>query len=48
MSEFGFYQSKNNYNIMEAILWNLKTDTTWRDIPQELYPWKTAYNGFNR
>ena len=48
MREFGCYQSKNNYNIMEAILWKLRTGATWRDIPQELCPWKTAYNRFNR
>ncbi|MDM1487402.1 transposase [Acinetobacter towneri] len=26
----------------------LSTDATWRDIPQELCPWQTAYNRFNR
>lgn len=29
---------------MEAILWKLCTDATWRDIPEEFCPWKTAYN----
>lgn len=48
MRAFGCYQSKNNYNIMEAILWKLRTGATWRDIPSELCPWKTAYNRFNR
>ncbi len=33
---------------MEAILWKLCTDATWRDIPEEFCPWKTAYNRFNR
>jgi hypothetical protein len=33
---------------MEAILWKLRTGAPWRDIPQELCPWKTAYNRFNR
>ena len=33
---------------MEAILWKLRTGATWRDIPQEFCPWKTAYNRFNR
>ena len=33
---------------MEAILWKLKTGAAWRDIPEDLCPWKTAYNRFNR
>ena len=40
--------SKNNRNVMVAILWKIRTGATWRDIPQELCPWKTAYNSFNR
>ncbi|WP_414629280.1 IS5 family transposase [Acinetobacter variabilis] len=44
----GCYCSKNSRNIMEAILWKLRTGATWRDIPQELCPWQTAYNRFNR
>ncbi len=44
----GCYRSKNSRNIMEAILWKLRTGATWRDIPQELCPWQTAYNRFNR
>ncbi|TSH69925.1 transposase, partial [Acinetobacter sp. RF15A] len=31
----GCYCSKNSRNIMEAILWKLRTGATWRDIPQE-------------
>jgi len=44
----GCYRSKNSRNIMEAILWKLRTGATWRDIPQEFCPWQTAYNRFNR
>ncbi|WP_416240760.1 IS5 family transposase [Acinetobacter sp. WCHAc010034] len=44
----GCYCSKNSRNIMEAILWKLRTGATWRDIPQEFCPWQTAYNRFNR
>ena len=40
--------TKNSRNIMEAILWKLRTGATWRDIPQEFCPWQTAYNRFNR
>nr|WP_228128795.1 IS5 family transposase [Acinetobacter sp. CIP 51.11] len=44
----GCYRSKNSRNIMEVILWKLRTGATWRDIPQEFCPWQTAYNRFNR
>lgn len=33
---------------MEAIIWKLRTSTPWRNIPEEIRPWKTAYNRFNR
>ena len=38
----------NDRNVMEAILWKLRTGAPWRDIPEKLCPWKTAYNRFNR
>lgn len=33
---------------METILWKLRTGAPWRNIPEELRSWKTAYNRFNR
>ena len=39
MKFYGCYRSKNNKNIMEAILWKLRTGATWRDIPEDLCPW---------
>ncbi|UOO88264.1 IS5 family transposase [Vitreoscilla massiliensis] len=48
MKFYGCYRSKNSKNIMEAILWKLRTGATWRDIPEDLCPWQTAYNRFNR
>ena len=48
MKKKGCKSSKNNRNIMEAILWKLRTGAPWRDVPKELCPWKTAYNRFNR
>lgn len=48
LREYGCHRWKNDRNIMEAILWKLRTGAPWRDIPQELCPWKTAYNRFNR
>lgn len=47
MRLYGYYCSKNSSNIMEAILWKLRTGATWRDIPQKFCPWQTAYNRFN-
>lgn len=44
----GCYDSKNTRNVMEAILWKLRTGAQWRDIPSEFCPWKTAYNRFNQ
>ena len=48
MSKKGCRKSKNNRNVMEAILWKLRTGAPWRDIPDSFCPWKTAYNRFNR
>ena len=48
MRSKGCKNSKNNRDVMEAILWKLRTGAPWRDVPKELCPWKTAYNRFNR
>lgn len=48
MTKKGCYSTENNRNVMEAILWKLRTGAPWRDIPERLCPWKTAYNRFNR
>ena len=39
---------KNDREIMEAILWKLRTGAPWRDVPIEFCPWETAYNRFKR
>lgn len=44
----GCHRWSNDRQVMEAILWKLHTGGPWRDIPAEFYPWKTAYNRFNR
>ena len=44
----GCHRWKNDREVMEAILWKLRTGAPWRDIPEEFCPWKTAYNRFNR
>ena len=48
MRSKGCKKSKNNRNVMEAILWKLRTGSPWRDVPEKLCPWQTAYNRFNR
>ena len=48
MKQHGCYITKNTRTVMEAILWKLRTGAPWRDIPEELVSWKTAYNRFNR
>ena len=44
----GCHRWKNDREVMEAILWKLRTGAPWRDVPTEFCPWKTAYNRFNR
>jgi hypothetical protein len=48
MRSHGCKSSKNNRNVMEAILWKIRTGAQWREVPAELCPWKTAFNRFNR
>ncbi len=44
----GCHRWSNDRQVMEAILWKLRTGGPWRDVPEEFCPWKTAYNRFNR
>ena len=48
MRSKGCHLSKNSRNVMEAILWKLRTGGPWRDVPEEFCPWQTAFNRFNR
>ena len=48
MKSKGCYETKDSRDVMEAIIWKLRTGAPWRDIPIELCPWQTAYNRFNR
>ena len=48
MTAKGCYDAKNGREVMEAILWKLRTGSPWRDIPKEFCPWETAYGRFNR
>ena len=48
MTSKGCYNVKNSREVMEAIIWKLRTGAPWRDIPAEFCPWQTAFNRFNR
>ena len=48
MLEKGCYDAKNSRNVMEAIIWKLRTGAQWREVPTELCPWQTAFGRFNR
>jgi len=48
MAAKGCYDVKNSREVMEAILWKLRTGAPWRDVPTEFCPWQTAFNRFNR
>lgn len=48
MKKYGCHRWQKDREIMEAILWKLRTGAPWRDVPAEFCPWKTAYNRFNR
>ncbi|HYX32189.1 MAG TPA: IS5 family transposase [Oligoflexus sp.] len=48
MKAKGCHSWRNDREVMEAILWKLRTGAPWRDVPEEFCPWKTAYNRFNR
>lgn len=48
MKAKGCHRWSNDRQVMEAILWKLRTGAPWRDTPREFCPWKTAYNRFNR
>jgi transposase len=48
MTGKGCYDAKNSREVMEAILWRLRTGGPWRDVPAEFCPRQTAFNRFNR
>lgn len=48
MESHGCYDAKNSREVMEAIIWKLRTGSPWRDIPKVFCPWQTAFGRFNR
>ena len=41
-------QWKDHRDVMDAILWLLRTGAPWRDLPERHGPWQTVYHRFNR
>lgn len=48
MKAKGCHRWPNDREVMEAIIWKLRTGAPWRNVPRKFNPWKTAYNRFNR
>ncbi len=44
----GCRKTRDNRDVLESILWKLRTGAPWRDFPEDFCPWKTAFNRFNR
>ena len=40
--------AKDSRELVDAILWIIKTGAPWRDLPPEYGPWKTVYNNYSR
>jgi transposase len=38
---------RDRREIMDAILWILRTGAPWRDLPEEYPPWQTVWDLFN-
>ena len=34
--------------MIDGILWRLRTGSPWRDLPEEVGPWKTVDNHFDK
>ena len=39
---------RDGRQIMDAILWIVRTGAPWRDLPSRFGPWQSAYHWFNR
>lgn len=37
----------NPRDMLDGILWRLRTGSPWRDLPEEFGPWKTIYNHYD-
>lgn len=40
--------SKSNRNMINAMVWIVRTGAPWRDLPERFGPWKSVYSRFSR
>lgn len=40
--------SRPNREILNGILWIIKSGAPWRDLPERFGPWQTVYDRFNK
>ncbi len=40
--------SRSNWDMLNAILWMHRTGSPWRDLPEGLGPWRSAWTRFDR
>ena len=36
-------RSRDHREVVNGILWKLRTETPWRDLPEHCGPWQTCY-----
>jgi transposase len=36
------------HRVIDGILWKLRTDSPWRDLPERYGPWQTCFDRFDR
>lgn len=41
-------QWRNHRQVLNGILWKLRTGAPWRDVPERYGPWKTAHERLRR
>ena len=39
---------RDHREMLDAVLWVMKTGAQWRDLPERFGPWQTAYSRFRR
>ena len=39
---------RDHRQVVNGILWRLRTGSPWRDVPERYGPWRTCYERFNR
>ncbi len=41
-------QWRDHRQVVNGILWMLRTGSPWRDLPERYGPWQTCFDRFNR